>query len=124
MRIGSFMLLLALATPIATSFAQTPAAGPGLPAQQADSLAPPLPADTTKATTSLLLPIDAERVDRLEKENAHLRQRLAQAEAAVTPPMLDERQRWFVIGGVLALVCFILGTVNGRGRRRRMLWLN
>lgn len=124
MRIGSLMLLLALATPIATSFAQTPATPPGLPTQRTTTLASQRPADTTQATPSLSLAVDAERVVRLEKENAQLRQRLAQAEAAVTPPMFDERQRWFVIGGVLALVCFILGTVNGRGRRRRMLWLN
>lgn len=61
----------------------------------------------------------------LRQENQRLRLQLEQeqAQVQVQPPLLDDQQQWFAVGGGVGVLGFLLGVLTTRGRRRRQ-WLN
>ena len=62
---------------------------------------------------------------RLRQENQRLRLQLEQeqAQTQVQPPLLNDQQQWFAVGGGVGVLGFLLGVLTTRGRRRRQ-WLN
>jgi len=64
---------------------------------------------------------------RLRQENQRLRLQLEQeqeqAQTQVQPPLLNDQQKWFAVGGGVGVLGFLLGVLTTRGRRRRQ-WLN
>mgnify|MGYP001156775173 FL=1 len=62
---------------------------------------------------------------RLRQENQRLRLQLEQeqAQTQVQPPLLNDQQLWFAVGGGVGVLGFLLGVLTTRGRRRRQ-WLN
>ncbi len=62
---------------------------------------------------------------RPRQENQRLRLQLEheQAQTQVQPPLLNDQQQWFAVGGGVGVLGFLLGVLTTRGRRRRQ-WLN
>lgn len=62
---------------------------------------------------------------RLRQENQRLRLQLEELQAQPTPepPLLNNDQQWFAVGGGVGVLGFLLGVLTTRGRRRRQ-WLN
>jgi len=62
---------------------------------------------------------------RLRQENQRLRLQLEQeqAQTQLQPPLLNDQQQWFAVGGGVGVLGFLLGVLTTRGRRRRQ-WLN
>lgn len=69
--------------------------------------------------------VNAERAQlaHLRKENHRLRMQLQQGQSTVQPPLLNDQQQWFAVGGGVGVLGFLLGVLTTRGRRRRQ-WLN
>lgn len=69
--------------------------------------------------------VNAERAQlaHLRKENHRLRMQLQQGQSTVQPPVLNDQQQWFAVGGGVGVLGFLLGVLTTRGRRRRQ-WLN
>ena len=59
----------------------------------------------------------------LRKENHRLRMQLQQGQSTEQPPLLNDQQQWFAVGGGVGVLGFLLGVLTTRGRRRRQ-WLN
>jgi hypothetical protein len=127
MRQGSLAVLLVLSLTLPLAHADENPAG----ATDAQQVAPePLPAtqmrgvaDATQSPSSIT---DAERsqLSHLRQENHRLRMQLQdRAPAQQQPPLLNERQQWFAVGGGVGVLGFLLGVLTTRGRRRRQ-WLN
>ncbi len=57
------------------------------------------------------------QLTRLRQENQRLKLQLKEAQAEQLPPLLSERQLWFIIGSGVVLVSFVLGALL-RGRRK------
>lgn len=94
-----------------------------LSAQEAMDTPPPPPEPTeASALQDTISELDA-RLAQLERENTALREQLEQARAEQPLPLLDDEQRWFVVGGAVAALSFIIGVLYSRGQRRRQ-WLN
>ena len=68
---------------------------------------------------------DAERaqLSHLRQENHRLRMQLQQGQPKLQPPLLNDQQQWFAVGGGVGVLGFLLGVLTTRGRRRRQ-WLN
>lgn len=127
MRQGSLAVLLVLSLTLPLAHADENPAG----ATDAQQVAPEsLPAtqmrgvaDATQSPSSIT---DAERsqLSHLRQENHSLRMQLQdRAPAQQQPPLLNERQQWFAVGGGVGVLGFLLGVLTTRGRRRRQ-WLN
>ncbi|MBE7375550.1 hypothetical protein [Pseudomonas lopnurensis] len=119
MRQGPLSLLLALSLLAPALHAQESAPSPLPEASEqaepyADEDVPPA-AHATDAVEGLLL--------RLREENQRLRLQLQAEQAKVAPALLTEQQRWFVVGGGVGVVSFLLGLLVTRDRRRRQ-WIN
>lgn len=64
------------------------------------------------------------RTLRLSQENQRLKLQLKQSQTQAEPPLLDERQQWFVIGAGCCLLSVLAGALIGRSRRSPRQWLN
>lgn len=63
------------------------------------------------------------QVNRLRQENQRLKLQLKSAQAGQPPSLISEQQRWFGLGGLLALAGVVVGRLSARGRSRKQ-WLN
>ena len=125
MRQGSLSLLLVLSFAAPSMYAEEGATDP-LVERQTD-LAQPLAEEQREEPNVSLdsAAIDAElaQLAHLRQENRRVRMQLQQEEAKVQPQLLNDQQQWFVVGGGVGVLGFLLGVLTARGRRRRQ-WLN
>ena len=66
---------------------------------------------------------ESQQLSQLRQENQHLKQQLSQAEASPGFNLLTEQQKWFVIGGGVALLALLCGIFATGGRKQRRQWL-
>ncbi|WP_217477184.1 hypothetical protein [Stutzerimonas stutzeri] len=127
MRQGSLFLMLVLSLALASAQANEESIAP--PLEQQDELKQPLleeeaqrDAPSGRLETAVT---DAERaqLSHLRQENHRLRMQLQQGQPKVQPPLLNDQQQWFAVGGGVGVLGFLLGVLTTRGRRRRQ-WLN
>ena len=87
--------------------------------------------EATKAAGPAARDPEADRaLEKLKQEYNQLSQRYAQLEKQVSAKskkkglfgFLDERMIWFLIGGAVLLVGFLLGSIAKRGRRRSTIY--
>lgn len=127
MRQGSLSLMLVLGFALASAQANEESIAPPLEPQ--DELKQPLLEDEAQrdAPSGRLetAVTDAERaqLSHLRQENHRLRMQLQQGQPKVQPPLLNDQQQWFAVGGGVGVLGFLLGVLTTRGRRRRQ-WLN
>ncbi|PKM30303.1 MAG: translation initiation factor 2 [Gammaproteobacteria bacterium HGW-Gammaproteobacteria-11] len=76
--------------------------------------------DQLKATTN------SDLIERLEQENQALRERQADQTAILPAALEQDRQQWFLIGGITVFASLLIGFILARlgGGRRRREWLN
>jgi SH3 domain protein len=64
-------------------------------------------------------------VGRLRQENQRLRLQLKEAQARQDPPLLNEEQTWYALGGITVLTAMLCGSLLSGGRRKsRREWIN
>ena len=66
---------------------------------------------------------ESKQLSQLRQENQNLKQQLTQAEASPGFNLLTEQQKWFVIGGAVALLALLCGIFATGGRKQRRQWL-
>ena len=66
---------------------------------------------------------ESKQLSQLRQENQNLMQQLSQAEASPGFNLLTEQQKWFVIGGAVALLALLCGIFATGGRKQRRQWL-
>lgn len=128
MRQGPLFLLIALG--LATPLLQAEEAPIEPPAERQVELEHRL-SDNQQQREAIKQNLDAASVAgkaqllRLRQENQRLRLQLEQeqAQTPMQPPLLNEQQQWFAVGGGVGVLGFLLGVLTTRGRRRRQ-WLN
>lgn len=127
MRQGSLPLMLALSLAMASAQADEDTTAPTL--EQQGELTQSLPENKVQReslSAGLDTAIaDAERaqLSHLRQENHRLRMQLQQGQPKLQPPLLNDQQQWFAVGGGVGVLGFLLGVLTTRGRRRRQ-WLN
>jgi SH3 domain protein len=64
-------------------------------------------------------------IGRLRQENQRLKLQFKEAQAKQDPPMLNEEQTWFSLGGITVLLAMLCGSLLTGGRRKsRREWIN
>lgn len=66
---------------------------------------------------------ESKQLSQLRQENQTLKQQLSQAQAKPGFNLLTEQQKWFVIGGAVALLALLCGIFATGGRKQRRQWL-
>ena len=66
---------------------------------------------------------ESKQLSQLRQENQTLKQQLSQAQANPGFNLLTEQQKWFVIGGAVALIALLCGIFATGGRKQRRQWL-
>ena len=66
---------------------------------------------------------ESKQLSQLRQENQNLKQQLSQAETSPGFNLLTEQQKWFVIGGAVALLALLCGIFATGGRKQRRQWL-
>lgn len=64
------------------------------------------------------------QVSRLNQDNQRLKMQLKATQAQQPSKLLNEQQLWFVIGGAVALLAFILGALARGVRKSRRDWMS
>lgn len=64
------------------------------------------------------------QVSRLNQDNQRLKMQLKAAQAQQPGQLLSEQQRWFGIGGGVALLAFLLGALARGANKKRRNWMN
>lgn len=141
MRQGSLFVLLAASLLMAAAQAEeTPPVAPAVSESvevsselqaQLDSLQQRL-AESEKARAELNTQLQGSAevrenavVARLRQENQRLNLRLKEALAKQEPPLLNEEQTWFALGGITVVVAMLCGSLLTGGRRKtRGQWIN
>jgi len=141
MRQGSLFVLLAASLLMAAAQAEeTPPVAPAVTESvevsselqaQLDSLEQRL-AESEKARAELTTQLQGSAevrenavVARLRQENQRLNLRVKEALAKQEPPLLNEEQTWFALGGVTVVVAMLCGALLTGGRRKpRGQWIN
>lgn len=141
MRQGSLFVLLAASLLMTDAQAEeTPPVAPAVSESvevsselqaQLDSLQQRL-ADSEKARAELNTQLQGSAevrenavVARLRQENQRLNLRLKEALAKQEPPLLNEEQTWFALGGITVVVAMLCGSLLTGGRRKtRGQWIN
>ena len=66
---------------------------------------------------------ESKQLSQLRQENQTLKQQLNQAQSSPGFNLLTEQQKWFVIGGAVALIALLCGIFATGGRKQRRQWL-
>ncbi len=82
-----------------------------------------LRSELSQALKSVDAARESKQLSQLRQENQTLKQQLSQAEANPGFNLLTEQQKWFVIGGAVALLALLCGIFATGGRKQRRQWL-
>ncbi len=82
-----------------------------------------LRSELSQALKSVDAARESKQLSQLRQENQTLKQQLSQAEANPGFNLLTEQQKWFVIGGAVALIALLCGIFATGGRKQRRQWL-
>lgn len=82
-----------------------------------------LRSELSQALKSVDASRESKQLSQLRQENQTLKQQLSQAEANPGFNLLTEQQKWFVIGGAVALLALLCGIFATGGRKQRRQWL-
>lgn len=64
------------------------------------------------------------QVSRLNQDNQRLKMQLKAAQAQQPGQLLNEQQKWFGIGGGVALLAFLFGALTRGANKKRRDWMN
>lgn len=64
------------------------------------------------------------QTEQLRQENQELTEQLTALRNQPPPGLLNEQQKWFVVGAATAVVAFVLGGLIGSRRKTRSSWIN
>lgn len=64
------------------------------------------------------------QVSRLNQDNQRLKMQLKAAQAQQPGQLLSEQQKWFGIGGGVALLAFLFGALARGANKKRQGWMN
>jgi cell shape-determining protein MreC len=64
------------------------------------------------------------QVSRLNQDNQRLKMQLKAAQARQPGQLFSEQQKWFAIGGGVALLAFLLGALARGGSQKRRAWMS
>lgn len=82
-----------------------------------------LRSELSQALKSVDASRESKQLSQLRQENQTLKQQLSQAQANPGFNLLTEQQKWFVIGGAVALIALLCGIFATGGRKQRRQWL-
>lgn len=82
-----------------------------------------LRSELSQALKSVDAARESKQLSQLRQENQTLKQQLSQAEANPGFNLLTEQQKWFAIGGAVALLALLCGIFATGGRKQRRQWL-
>ncbi len=82
-----------------------------------------LRSELSQALKSVDTARESKQLSQLRQENQTLKQQLSQAQANPGFNLLTEQQKWFVIGGAVALIALLCGIFATGGRKQRRQWL-
>lgn len=128
MRQGSLVVLLTLCLTLPFAHAED-STGPTAEqpvAPEAPSLDQGHPQTDARQALTAITEAERAQLSHLRQENHRLRMQLQDrlpTQPQAKPPLLNDQQQWFAVGGGVGVLGYLLGVLTTRGRRRRQ-WLN